>query len=124
MFQLQSVVHLFSLGLEYPFVLTNNLYNTSISLDGKLLTILEGSPECLIADAKSGKVLSNLNGHLDYSFTSAWHPNGQIFATETRNNLLIVVHKVPIRVLRCTQRKDGCNQCHKILIRWLIYGYD
>ncbi|KAL2518316.1 Compass-like h3k4 histone methylase component wdr5a [Abeliophyllum distichum] len=98
--------------------------NTSINPDGKLFAILRGSPECLIADAKSGKVLSNLKGHLDYSFTSAWHPSGQILATETRNNLLIVVYKVPIGVLRCTQRKDGCNQGHKILIRWSIYGYD
>ncbi|CAA2992631.1 uncharacterized WD repeat-containing -like isoform X2 [Olea europaea subsp. europaea] len=27
------------------------------------------------------QVLSNLKGHLDYSFASAWHPNGQILAT-------------------------------------------
>ncbi|KAL2468077.1 Transducin/WD40 repeat-like superfamily protein [Forsythia ovata] len=55
--------------------------NTSVSPDGKLLAVLGDSPECLIADAQSGKVLSNLKGHLDYSFASAWHPNGQIFAT-------------------------------------------
>lgn len=27
------------------------------------------------------QVLGNLNGHLDYSFTSAWHPDGRILAT-------------------------------------------
>ncbi|CAA2982296.1 uncharacterized WD repeat-containing -like isoform X2 [Olea europaea subsp. europaea] len=55
--------------------------NTSVSPDGKLVAVLGDSPECSIADAESGKVLSNLKGHLDYSFASAWHPNGQILAT-------------------------------------------
>lgn len=27
------------------------------------------------------QVVSNLKGHLDYSFASAWHPNGQVLAT-------------------------------------------
>ncbi|XP_042015950.1 uncharacterized WD repeat-containing protein C2A9.03-like isoform X2 [Salvia splendens] len=55
--------------------------NISASPDGKLLAILGDSPECLLADAQSGKVVSNLKGHLDYSFASAWHPDGNILAT-------------------------------------------
>ncbi|KAK4428514.1 putative WD repeat-containing protein C2A9.03 [Sesamum alatum] len=55
--------------------------NTSISPDGKLFAVLGDSAECLIADAQSGKVHSSLKGHLDYSFASAWHPDGQILAT-------------------------------------------
>ncbi|XP_030541403.1 uncharacterized WD repeat-containing protein C2A9.03-like isoform X1 [Rhodamnia argentea] len=55
--------------------------NTSVSPDGKLLAILGDSVECLIADAQSGKTVNSLKGHLDYSFASAWHPNGQILAT-------------------------------------------
>ncbi|KAL1547020.1 hypothetical protein AAHA92_23544 [Salvia divinorum] len=55
--------------------------NISASLDGKLLAVLGDSPECLLADAQSGKVVSNLKGHLDYSFASAWHPDGNILAT-------------------------------------------
>ncbi|XP_061968947.1 uncharacterized WD repeat-containing protein C2A9.03-like isoform X3 [Populus nigra] len=55
--------------------------NTSVSPDGKLLAVLGDSAECLIADATSGKVTGSLKGHLDYSFASAWHPNGQILAT-------------------------------------------
>ncbi|XP_022773159.1 uncharacterized WD repeat-containing protein C2A9.03-like isoform X1 [Durio zibethinus] len=55
--------------------------NTSVSPDSKLLAVLGDSVECLIADAQSGKVTSNLKGHLDYSFASAWHPDGQILAT-------------------------------------------
>ncbi|KAF3943246.1 hypothetical protein CMV_030173 [Castanea mollissima] len=55
--------------------------NTSVSPDGKLFSVLGDSAECLIADAQSGKVVGNLKGHLDYSFASAWHPDGQILAT-------------------------------------------
>ncbi|VVA95693.1 unnamed protein product [Arabis nemorensis] len=55
--------------------------NISASPDGKLVAILGDSPECLLADAGSGKVIHGLEGHLDYSFSSAWHPNGQILAT-------------------------------------------
>ncbi|KAL0313963.1 UNVERIFIED_CONTAM: putative WD repeat-containing protein C2A9.03 [Sesamum angustifolium] len=55
--------------------------NASSSPDGKLLAVLGDSAECLIADPQSGKVCSSLKGHLDYSFASAWHPDGQILAT-------------------------------------------
>ncbi|KAH1245261.1 putative WD repeat-containing protein C2A9.03 [Glycine max] len=55
--------------------------NTSISPDGRLLAVLGDSTECLMADANSGKITGSLKGHLDYSFSSAWHPNGQILAT-------------------------------------------
>ncbi|KVH99500.1 hypothetical protein Ccrd_022265 [Cynara cardunculus var. scolymus] len=37
--------------------------------------------ECMLADAQSGKEITKMTGHLDYSFASAWHPNGQIVAT-------------------------------------------
>lgn len=55
--------------------------NTSVSPDGKLLAVLGDSADCLIADAQSGKVAGSLKGHLDYSFASAWHPDGWILAT-------------------------------------------
>uniref|UniRef100_A0A1J3I733 Putative WD repeat-containing protein C2A9.03 n=1 Tax=Noccaea caerulescens TaxID=107243 RepID=A0A1J3I733_NOCCA len=55
--------------------------NLSASPDGKLVAVLGDSPECLLTDAVSGKVVHELEGHLDYSFSSAWHPNGQILAT-------------------------------------------
>ncbi|XP_072974142.1 uncharacterized WD repeat-containing protein C2A9.03-like isoform X2 [Typha angustifolia] len=55
--------------------------NTSVSPDGKLLAVLGDSTECLLADPQSGKVISSLKGHLDYSFSSAWHPDGHILAT-------------------------------------------
>ncbi|XP_050375911.1 uncharacterized WD repeat-containing protein C2A9.03 isoform X2 [Argentina anserina] len=55
--------------------------NTSISPDGKLLAVLGDSADCLIADAQSGKTVGGLKGHLDYCFSSAWHPDGRILAT-------------------------------------------
>lgn len=69
------------------FALLNNLSfpwsvnNTSVSPDGKLLAILGDSSDCLVADAQSGKTIGPLKGHLDYSFASAWHPDGRILAT-------------------------------------------
>ncbi|KAJ7959037.1 WD40 repeat [Quillaja saponaria] len=53
----------------------------SVSPDGKLLAVLGDSAECLMVDANSGKITGSLKGHLDHSFASAWHPNGQILAT-------------------------------------------
>uniref|UniRef100_A0A2C9U2R6 Uncharacterized protein n=1 Tax=Manihot esculenta TaxID=3983 RepID=A0A2C9U2R6_MANES len=58
-----------------------SINNTSVSPDGKLFAVLGDSTECLIIDAHSGKVTGSLKGHLDYSFASAWHPDGQILAT-------------------------------------------
>eukprot|EP00252_Welwitschia_mirabilis_P025194 TRINITY_DN777_c0_g1_i12.p1 TRINITY_DN777_c0_g1~~TRINITY_DN777_c0_g1_i12.p1 ORF type:complete len:338 (+),score=27.71 TRINITY_DN777_c0_g1_i12:1867-2880(+) len=54
---------------------------TSVSPDGKLVTVLGDSEDCLIADTKTGKTVGTLKGHLDYSFSSAWHPNGYLVAT-------------------------------------------
>lgn len=87
----------------------DTVQNTSVSPDGRLLAVLGDSAECLIADAQSGKVRNChgfptklfpyspliliylnttqmqvtgiLKGHLDYSFASAWHPDGRILAT-------------------------------------------
>ncbi|XP_031736635.1 uncharacterized WD repeat-containing protein C2A9.03 isoform X2 [Cucumis sativus] len=55
--------------------------NTAVSPDGKMLAVLGDSTDCLLADANSGKVIESLKGHLDYSFASAWHPDGRILAT-------------------------------------------
>uniref|UniRef100_A0A6V7QVH8 Uncharacterized protein n=1 Tax=Ananas comosus var. bracteatus TaxID=296719 RepID=A0A6V7QVH8_ANACO len=69
------------------FVLLNrfshswSVNNTSVSPDGKLLAVLGDSTECLVADPQSGKAIGSLKGHFDYSFASAWHPDGRILAT-------------------------------------------
>ncbi|KAJ1291968.1 hypothetical protein BS78_02G357200 [Paspalum vaginatum] len=55
--------------------------DTSVSPDGKLVAVLGDSSDCLVADAQSGKEIANLRGHLDYSFSSAWHPDGRVLAT-------------------------------------------
>ncbi|CAE5964525.1 unnamed protein product [Arabidopsis arenosa] len=68
-------------ALLNSFAFDWSVNNISISPDGKLVAVLGDSPECLLADTGSGKVIHGLEGHLDYSFSSAWHPNGQILAT-------------------------------------------
>lgn len=55
--------------------------HSALSPDGKLLVIVGDNPEGLLVDAKSGKTLTPLYGHLDFSFASAWHPDGITFAT-------------------------------------------
>ncbi|KAG0485163.1 hypothetical protein HPP92_009242 [Vanilla planifolia] len=63
--------------LPFPWAVNSS----SVSPDGKLIAVLGDSTECLLADAQSGKVVSVLKGHLDYSFSSAWHPDGYLLAT-------------------------------------------
>ncbi|PWZ54870.1 putative WD repeat-containing protein C2A9.03 [Zea mays] len=55
--------------------------HTSLSPDGKLAAIVGDSPDGLLIDANSGKTVHKLHGHLDYSFASAWNPDGRTFAT-------------------------------------------
>ncbi|KAF2605993.1 hypothetical protein F2Q68_00044505 [Brassica cretica] len=55
--------------------------HTSLSPDGKLLTIVGDNPEGLLVDPNTGKTLGTLVGHLDFSFASAWHPDGLTFST-------------------------------------------
>ncbi|OEL36543.1 putative WD repeat-containing protein C2A9.03 [Dichanthelium oligosanthes] len=63
--------------LMFPF----SVNDTSVSPDGKLVAVLGDSSDCLIADLQSGKEITSLKGHLDYSFSSAWHPDGRVLAT-------------------------------------------
>eukprot|EP00252_Welwitschia_mirabilis_P007263 TRINITY_DN1847_c0_g2_i1.p1 TRINITY_DN1847_c0_g2~~TRINITY_DN1847_c0_g2_i1.p1 ORF type:complete len:443 (-),score=73.59 TRINITY_DN1847_c0_g2_i1:384-1712(-) len=55
--------------------------HTSIHPDKKLVVVVGDDCDGLIADSQSGKIVGSLKGHLDYSFASAWHPDGRIFAT-------------------------------------------
>ena len=38
-------------------------------------------PVARLTDLKSGKPVAALEGHLDYSFAAAWHPDGHLLAT-------------------------------------------
>ncbi|XP_078433930.1 putative WD repeat-containing protein C2A9.03 [Wolffia australiana] len=55
--------------------------HTSISPDGRLVTVVGDHCEGLLVDSRDGKVVSRLVGHRDFSFSSAWHPGGVTFAT-------------------------------------------
>ncbi|KAG8072175.1 hypothetical protein GUJ93_ZPchr0006g41815 [Zizania palustris] len=55
--------------------------HTSLSPDRKLVVIVGDDPNGLLIDANSGKTLHSMKGHYDYSFASAWSPDGRIFAT-------------------------------------------
>ncbi|KAJ3677576.1 hypothetical protein LUZ60_003300 [Juncus effusus] len=55
--------------------------HTALSPDGKLLLTVGDNPEGLLLDPTTGKTIHELKGHKDFSFASAWHPNGHTFAT-------------------------------------------
>uniref|UniRef100_A0ACD5V8D4 Uncharacterized protein n=1 Tax=Avena sativa TaxID=4498 RepID=A0ACD5V8D4_AVESA len=55
--------------------------HTSLSPDGKLIVVVGDDPDGLLIDANSGKTINSMKGHLDYSFASAWSPDGRTFAT-------------------------------------------
>ncbi|KAL2473572.1 Transducin/WD40 repeat-like superfamily protein [Forsythia ovata] len=53
----------------------------SLSPDGKLIIIVGDNPDGMLVDSQTGKTVMPLHGHLDFSFASAWHPDGNLFAT-------------------------------------------
>ncbi|XP_042007087.1 uncharacterized WD repeat-containing protein C2A9.03-like [Salvia splendens] len=55
--------------------------HTSMSPDGKLLAVVGDDCDGLLVDGRNGRKVASVAGHLDYSFASAWHPDGRIFAT-------------------------------------------
>ncbi|KAK1311295.1 hypothetical protein QJS10_CPA08g01915 [Acorus calamus] len=55
--------------------------HTSLSPDRKLVVIVGDNADGLLVDPNTGKTVEDLRGHLDYSFASAWHPDGRTFAT-------------------------------------------
>ncbi|KAJ4851349.1 hypothetical protein Tsubulata_024777 [Turnera subulata] len=67
----------FSKNFHFPWPVNH----TSLSPDAKLLTVVGDNPEGMLVDANTGKTVMPLCGHLDFSFASAWHPDGVTFAT-------------------------------------------
>jgi len=69
----------FQLCKHFQFVWPVN--HTSLSPDGKLIVVVGDNPDGLLVDANSGKTVHSMKGHRDYSFASAWNPDGRTFAT-------------------------------------------
>ncbi|XP_058784997.1 uncharacterized WD repeat-containing protein C2A9.03-like [Vicia villosa] len=72
-------VEKFQLSKHFSFPWPVN--HTSISPDGKLLLVVGDNPESMLVDSQNGKTVTALSGHLDFSFASAWNPDGVTFAT-------------------------------------------
>ncbi|GMN53689.1 hypothetical protein TIFTF001_022823 [Ficus carica] len=69
----------FQLSKHFCFPWSVN--HSSLNPDGKLLLVVGDSRNGLLVDSQTGKTVKDICGHLDYSFASAWHPNGLTFAT-------------------------------------------
>nr|KAJ0199860.1 hypothetical protein LSAT_V11C600320220 [Lactuca sativa] len=55
--------------------------HSSLSPDRKLIAVVGDHLDALVVDSTNGKTVGSVEGHLDYSFASAWHPDGRVFAT-------------------------------------------
>ncbi|KAM7256916.1 hypothetical protein ACFE04_012657 [Oxalis oulophora] len=55
--------------------------HTSISPDRRLISVVGDNLHGLLVDPQNGRTVASVEGHLDFSFASAWHPDGRIFAT-------------------------------------------
>ncbi|KAL9232713.1 hypothetical protein vseg_007790 [Gypsophila vaccaria] len=62
---------------RYPWPVNH----TSISPDQKLVAVVGDHVDGLLVDSQTGKEVAVLVGHQDYSFATAWHPEGRVFAT-------------------------------------------
>ncbi|XP_030536490.1 uncharacterized WD repeat-containing protein C2A9.03-like isoform X1 [Rhodamnia argentea] len=63
--------------LRYPWPVNH----ASISPDRRLTVVVGDHLDGLLVDTQNGKSIAKLTGHQDYSFASAWHPDGRVFAT-------------------------------------------
>lgn len=48
---------------------------------GRHVVVVGDSKEAWLVDVASGRRMAKMEGHLDFSFAAAWHPNGCMFAT-------------------------------------------
>ena len=61
----------------YPWAINH----ACVSPDNKLFLVVGDNVEGFLSDCQTGKNVATLQGHLDFSSASAWHPNGRLFAT-------------------------------------------
>lgn len=62
---------------EYPWAVNY----TAVGRDGTLAAVVGDAKEAWVVDTRSGKLVQTCEGHLDFSFAAAWHPDGVRFAT-------------------------------------------
>ncbi|PWA70849.1 WD40/YVTN repeat-like-containing domain-containing protein [Artemisia annua] len=81
-FQLGTVGALgLSVISSVSIVICNKALHSSLSPDRKLIAVVGDHLNGLVVDSSNGKTVASVEGHLDYSFASAWHPDGRVFAT-------------------------------------------
>ena len=62
---------------KYPWAVNY----ASTSADGRSTVVVGDSKEAWLVDVATGRRIATMEGHLDFSFAAAWHPNGILFAT-------------------------------------------
>ncbi|KAG2299510.1 hypothetical protein Bca52824_035982 [Brassica carinata] len=71
---------------RYPWPVNHS----SLSPDGKLVVVIGDDPNGLLVDSSNRQAIGMLKGHINYSFTSDWYPNGVIFATGNQDKACLI----------------------------------
>ncbi len=74
-------------------------YAVACPTDPKLVGIVGDAPEAMLWDSSSRKQVADLNGHLDYSFAAAWHPDGNVLATGNQARPLVMEMKIIVNII-------------------------
>lgn len=105
------------LRLEQIFRSEWSVNATAASPKGDLFCIVGDSNDAVIADLTSGKEVTRLKGHLDYSFACAWSPDGQWLVTGNQDHTSRVYdtrfmhpEKDPFMILRSEMAAVRCLQ--------------
>ena len=94
---------------EYPWAVNY----TAVGRDGTLAAVVGDTKEAWVVDTRSGKLVQTCEGHLDFSFAAAWHPDGVRFATGNRTPPRASgTYGTPVRASLCYEgRWAPCARC-------------
>ncbi|KAI9313578.1 WD40-repeat-containing domain protein [Dichotomocladium elegans] len=90
--------------MSFPF----EVNCSALSPDKQLLCVVGDAKETLIVDAATGKGLTLINEHHDFSFACCWSPDGRLFATGNQDKTARVYDiRYPARALHILGGKAG-----------------
>lgn len=80
---------------------------TALSPDGRLACVVGDATEAVLVDLTTSERVAKCDKHLDFSFSAAWHPNGNIFATGNQDKSTRIWDKRTWRCLATLQGRIG-----------------
>ena len=65
-------------------------WSTVAPSGGKEVAVVGDDPVGYIVDGDNSEIIAELQGHLDFSFAAAWHPDGNMLATGNQVRGLLI----------------------------------